>query len=87
MLEDIFPDLIIRKLLKLWQEIKFLHLFSRFSNSTFADHILKTCIIFIDMSSASELQRMLYKSIQNITAFIQIISLKVVKGLCFQVIA
>lgn len=40
------------------------------------------------MSSASELQRMLYKSIQNIIAFIQIVSLKVVKvkGLCFKVI-
>lgn len=77
MFEDIFPYLNIRKWLKLQQEIKFLNLFSHFLNSTFADHILKTFIIFIDMSSASELQRM-YKSIQNITAFIQTINLKVV---------
>lgn len=88
MFEDIFPYLNIRKLFKLWQEIKFLHLFSHFSNSAFADHILKTFIIFIDMSSASELQRILYKSIQNIIGFIQIISLKVVtvQSLCFKVI-
>lgn len=88
MLEDIFPNLNIRKLLKLWQEVEFLRLFSHFSNSTFADHILKTFIIFIDMSTASELQRMLYKSIQNIIAFNQIVNLKVVtvKSLCFKVI-
>lgn len=85
MFKDIFTYLNIRKLLKLQQEIKFLNLFSHFLNSTFVDHILKTFIIFIDMSSASELQRM-YKSIQNITAFIQIINLKVVpvKSLCFK---
>lgn len=60
-----FPYLNIRKLLKLGQEVQFVCLFSHFSNSIFEDQILKTFTIFGDNSSASELQRMPFKSIQK----------------------